>query len=751
MSESESQAIYAHSKESCEPDEWQLLEDHLRNVASRAAKFAASFGYENWGRALGLLHDAGKVSPAFQKRLHGSGERVDHSAPGAWEALRRYRSRLEDANGRLLAFAIAGHHGGMPNGICAGSEGRTPLVSRLSKEGVEKTAREFVDYAARVGLCLPEGSALEPLSLENLAIAGETNDTALARGIFSSSTCARMFFSCVVDADYLDTEWFMNPGAAAIRDGVARDDIAELSRRLDKHMEAVQASAVPSKVNEMRSKVLEACRSAAGWVPGIYTLTVPTGGGKTLASLSFALRHAMANGMSRVIYAIPYTSIVEQNARVFRSVLGDSNVLEHHSNVTYDLEEEANPQTIRLAKATENWDMPVVVTTAVQFFESLYACRSSQCRKLHNIAGSVVIFDEAQMLPVPYLRPCVWAISQLVEHYGVSAVLCTATQPALEPMFREFLPQIPVQELCLTDTCQWGIFRRVTFRQVGSLTWEELAAQLNAHGQVLCIVNTRKAAQEVYGRLDGVGNFHLSTLMCPSHRKAQLQEIRRRLKEGLPCRVVSTSLIEAGVDVDFPAVYREQAGLDSVLQAAGRCNREGRRPPEESLVHIFEGEEKAPPLFSTAIAAGKMAMSRHTDISSREAIHDYFSELLDLKGKEAQDKEGILPLIQSEFFPFRTVAERFHLIDSPTRTVYIPWGEGAELVEQLRAGGRGRMLFRQLGQYGVSIYEKHFVALDQAGDLEILENGAAILCNTALYSEKTGLSLDADSGKGLFI
>ena len=355
------------------------------------------------------------------------------------------------------------------------------------------------------------------------------------------------------------------------------------------------------------------------------------------------------------------------------------------------------------------------------------------------------------MIPIPYLRPCIWSISQLVANYNVSVVLCTATQPALETIFREFLPQVSMKELCPPDTCQWEMFRRVTFQRAGSLTWDELAAQLNTHSQVLCIVNTRKAAQEVYGRLNGTGSFHLSTLMCPCHRKEQLREIRRRLKAGLPCRVVSTSLIEAGVDVDFPTVFREHAGLDSILQAAGRCNREGRRSPKESIVHIFDGEGKIPPLFSAAIGAGKAVISRHNDITSQVAIHDYFSELLDLKGMDAQDKEQILPLIQSEFFPFRTVAERFHLIDSPVRTVYIPWGDGSELLQKLCAGSRERTLFRHLGEYGVSIYEQHFAALEMAGDIEVLENNVAILRNSSLYSEQTGLSLEADNGKGLFI
>lgn len=698
----------------------QSVLEHLQGTALLAGEFARPFGGEEQAKLAGFAHDIGKYSAAFQKRLFG-GTKVDHATAGTVEC---WKCRQ-----LFAAFAVAGHHSGLPNG---GSQSDGPdqatLWGRIKR--------------GECGMLEPYDSWAQEVTLPQAGVP----DFVMKKSGLELMFFTRMLYSCLVDADFLDTEAFM--------EGQSREacmvSIDELWERLKNYT----SDWFPPKgeLNRRRCEILKRCMGEGeSQSPGLFSLTVPTGGGKTVASLAFALAHAKKHGLRRVIYVIPYTSIIEQVAEVFRGILGTENVLEHHSNRLYDLEGEASPETVRLAKATENWDMPVIVTTAVQFFESLYACRSSQCRKLHNIADSVVIFDEAQMMPIPYLRPCVWAISQLVKNYGVSAVLCTATQPALEPHFQEFLPSVPVREICLPETCRWEVFRRTSFRQEGRLTWEELASQLNARQQVLCIVNTRKAAQAVYERLEGESSFHLSTLMYPNHRKQKLTEIRRRLTEGLPCRVVSTSLMEAGVDVDFPAVFRQLSGLDSILQAAGRCNREGKRPPEESIVHIFEGEEKTPPLFSAAIGAGRDAMSRHEDIASQAAIHDYFSQLLDLKGKAAQDKENILPLIQSDFFPFRTVAERFHLIDSPTRTVYIPLGEGKALVEQLRAGASSRKLFRQLGQYGVSIYEKHFAALEEAGDLEILEDGSAILRNMALYSEKTGLSLEVDSGKVLFI
>ena len=698
----------------------QTAAEHLNGTAERCALFAAPFGAEELGRLAGLSHDLGKYSMEFQRRLAG-GPKVDHATAGAFACWRMGQP--------LAAFAAAGHHGGLPDG---GTQGDSPDAGtfwgrmKRAERGMLPDCSPWTEEIALPSPAPPPCGA-EPLSL-----------------MFFT----RMLFSCLTDADFLDTEAFMD-GSPRPEHPAPLDDLWE---RLQRHISGWFPP--QGELNSRRCAVLEQCiRMGKTQPPGLFTLTVPTGGGKTVASLAFALAwaRAKARGLRRIIYVIPYTSIIEQTAQEFRTILGAENVLEHHSNAASEIDAEATPKTVRLAQAAENWDMPVVVTTAVQFFESLYANRPSQCRKLHNLAGSVILFDEAQLLPLPCLRPCVHAIAQLVQHYGASAVLCTATQPALGPLFAEFLPGRPAVELCPPELCPPESFRRVCFRQAGRLDWDTLSGQLQQHEQVLCVVNSRKSAQEIFTRLSGEGNFHLSTLMYPAHRRAKLEEIRRRLKEGLPCRVISTSLIEAGVDVDFPAVFREEAGLDSILQAAGRCNREGKRPVSESIVTLFRGEAAPPPLFQTAIGAGRMVLEQYDDIASREAIQAYFHTLLELKGAEAQDIYGILPKIRTELFPFQSVAERFHMIDSPTRTVYIPLGAGAELVGRLRAGERSRALFRQLGQYGVSIYENHFAALDQAGDLERLEDGSAILATLSLYSEETGLSLEADCGKAFFV
>ena len=694
----------------------QTVRAHLEGTARLCAAYAADFQGGEQGELAGLAHDLGKYSAGFQRRLSG-GPRVDHATAGAFACMKMGQP--------FAAFAAAGHHGGLPDG---GSQTDGPdsgsFFGRMNRAAQGR---------------LPDSSAWQSeLALPSSPLP-EMGDV-MTEGMFFT----RMLFSSLVDADRTDTAEFMS----GTPQEAERPSVEQLWDRFQAHIS--RWFPPQGALNAQRCAILERCiQEGERRGPGLFTLTVPTGGGKTAASLAFALAQARAHKLRRVVYVIPYTSIIEQTAREFRKILGADSVLEHHSNVQYDPEEALDAGL--LLRATETWDMPVVVTTAVQFFESLFSNRPSQCRKLHNLARSAVVFDEAQMLPLPCLRPCVWAIAQLVRRCQVSAVLCTATQPALTPLFRTFAPELAVTELCPPPVFSWDAFRRVTFRRAGTLDWEGLAAQLQARRQVLCVVNARKTAQEIFSRLTGEGNFHLSTLMYPAHRQAQLEEIRRRLAEGRPCRVISTSLIEAGVDVDFPAVFREEAGLDSILQAAGRCNREGKRPAADSPVTIFRGESAPPPLFAAAAGAGRSAMDRFQDPSAPEAVRAYFTQLLDLKGDQALDKEGILPLMKAELFPFRTVSERFHMLDSPTATVYIPLGEGAELVKDLRDGRYSLPLYRRLGRYGVSVYRRHLESLERAGDLERLEDGSFVLRNLSLYSPGAGLSLEAEGGQAQFI
>ncbi len=704
----------------------QTLSDHLRGTAELSASFAASFGAGEFGYYIGLEHDRGKACDAFARRLRG-GPRVDHASAGAVVCARR---KLW-----LGSACIAGHHGGLPEfGNVRDSATDPTLIGRIKKN--METAGTIPDTVSPASV--PTAEPYGPYDPDTLP----------------ASFWCRMLYSCLVDADYLDTEVFMLGHPAGRGE---HDDIQTLLTRLETHIRKWQDPQTP--LDRIRCDILQRCIAAGESERGLFTLTVPTGGGKTVASLAFALHHARKHGMKRVIYVIPYTSIIEQNAAVFRDILGDENVIEHHSEAVLPAGEDLRTAECRRALATENWDAPVIVTTAVQFFESMYADKPSKCRKLHNIADSVIIFDEAQMLPSGHLRPCVAAIANLVARFRATAVLCSATQPVLNDLFEEYAPGYPLTPIYEHTVPLYEALRRVTCRKLHDrLSSSELAEHLAAETQVLCVLNTRKAVQEVYRYLPEEGRYHLSTLMYPAHRKAVLAEIRARLSAGLPCRVVSTSLIEAGVDVDFPSVYRELAGLDSIVQAAGRCNREGKRPAQTSMVTVFECEgQSLPSLLGINIGAAREVMCCFEDLFSPDAIEGYFRAYRSLLGNHIDKASIIRHLSEGKAgcrLPFQTVAADFHLIDHNTQTVYIPQPSNERVTRALEAviAGRGhRGDHRLLGPYSVAVYEKHYMALLEAGDILPIDEGSAYLVNPALYDTASGLSLQVERGKAQFI
>lgn len=698
----------------------QLLKDHLEAVSSLAGEFASSFGFEEIAGLLGLCHDLGKYSDAAQNRLLRGGPRVDHTSAGALEAARLLRNNL-------FAYPVFAHHGGLMDGDAAQrASKRIPFQARLKGTPL--------DYSAfRSEITLPSVTAEPPFR-------------PLGQYGFSMSFLLRMLLSCIVDADFIDTEAFMQGGSVR-RGGYA--SIEALAARFQAHRESMKFRDSP--INQKRDSILRDCLRAAEDGRGLYSLTVPTGGGKTLSSLAFALRHAQKHGMQRVIYVIPYTSIIEQTAAIFADILGRENVLEHHAAVEYDNEDDIGR---RLYLSTENWDAPIVVTTNVQFFESLFAARTSKCRKLHNIANSVVIFDEAQMIPLPYLQPCVRAIAELVHNYCSTAVLCTATQPALDDIFP---PELPRKEIIRDPAELFSFFRRTQIRFVGAWEDAQIAETLREQSQALCIVSTRKQAQNLYSLLESEGTYHLSTLMFPEHRKAVLKEIRQRLKEGQECRVVATSLIEAGVDVDFPVVYRALAGLDSIIQAAGRCNREGKNSLESSEVIVFEpsADYFIPESQRQLISAMKIVAERFEDVSTMEAIRAYFTQVYTLRG-ELLDEKQVVPRFEegmkSQGFPFAAIAGEFKLIESDTKTILIPKEEKSkEYATRLRAGERARALLRDMGRYSVQVYDHDYKHLYELGMIEVLDAEIAILCDMAIYEETTGLCLSAEGGRGLLV
>ena len=731
---------YAHSGSSPDRDDWHPLAAHLENTGTRASEFLSLPGCGELGRAAGLLHDLGKYTKEFQARLAGDITRVDHSTAGARVAIERYGDKL----GKILAFCIAGHHAGLANGV--GGHRTRALTERLARPASN------LDPAWEEEIELPE---LTPPSLRPRDAAGVA---------FCASFLIRMVFSALVDADYLDTEAYFGEleGNAAPRG--QHPSLPELAKRLDSHLETLAAGAVASAVNDLRQEVLSHARRQAAEPPGTFTLTVPTGGGKTLTSLAFALTHAVRYGLSRVIYVIPYTSIIEQTAAVFRDALtaGGADevdfVVEHHSTFDEDrIGRREAKEKLRLAM--ENWDAPIIVTTTVQFFESLFANRPSRCRKLHNIANSIVILDEAQTLPLALLRPCVTALDELARNWRTSVVLCTATQPALAaPEFPGGFEQS--REIAPDPRRLYRAMKRVRIRQAGRMDDAEIAERLRASPQALCIVNTRRHARELYESVRELeGALHLTTLMCARHRREKLGAMQKRLREGRRVRLVATSLVEAGVDIDFPVVLRAEAGLESIIQAAGRCNREGRAPTGDVLVFRPADTErhKAPPEVSQLAAAARAVMRNCKDSLSLEAIEDYFRKVYWIRG-ESLDAKRILARIEdrrsSLDFPFEDIAAEFRLIESAMVPVIVPYSseDGADrtaerLVQELGWVDRPGRVARLLQPYVVQVPPPARAALLAAGAARIVRESDfslqfVVLENLDLYRPEIGLTWD---------
>ncbi len=736
---------YAHSIQGEPEAHWQRLSEHLQTVGRLAASKAVHFDAADMAGCAGLLHDLGKYCPEFQQRLRGAATRVDHATWGAKIAVEKYGQL-----GTLLAYAIAGHHAGLANGGEELDSRITPLVDRLRRK-----LETELDEVWREEVTLRDKLSFPALSITP------------GQDAFQLAFFGRMLYSCLVDADFLDTEAFYVAAEGRSPRNTDFPGLPQLQKTLSAYLSQPRFQN-PEGINKVRAHILKEVRSAAAEAPGLFSLNVPTGGGKTLTSLAFALDHAVQHGLRRVILVIPFTSIVEQNAAVFREALGalgEQAVLEHHSAFSAEQQQYADPDSReKLRQAAENWDAPIIVTTAVQFFESLFANRSSRCRKLHNIANSVVILDEAQTLPLKLLKPCVAAINELALNYKSSVVLCTATQPALyeEDGFKGGLKKADVRELAPEPETLHRQLERVTVKHVGPLTDDELSAQLSAQQQVLCIVNNRRHARSLYEQIRRYpGSFHLTTAMCARHRSETLARIRERLKDGLPCRVVSTSLIEAGVDVDFPQVFRAEAGLDSIAQAAGRCNREGKLSASESAVNVFSvaSDWSAPPELEQYAQACATVFRRYPDAPlSLAAIRDYFCDVYWVKEKEL-DAHRILKNIENggvAGIPYEWMARRFQLIESNMRPIIVPYiaedesaaqSKIADLLEKLAWADYPAAIAKDLQRYLVQVPEHGFRALVQAEAVQAINpqrfgEQFMELVKPDLYDQDCGLSWD---------
>ena len=740
--------------------ETQPLLDHLHGVAELAQSYAERITDDpelgEIGYLLGLLHDLGKYQDGFQRYIRQqsgldptlSGWRTPHSPAGA-----HYAYDLKQVGGnqqllKILSLCIGAHH----RGLYDASEWKGQVVdSSDTKRAVANLVKGLQ----------PEASQLEELlhkaSLDKVAKAWNKIDED------DYQLLIRMLFSCLVDADCLDTERFMSPDKSLVRQS-AKASLEQMRAQLE---ESVSHFNREGRINEARAAFLDQCRNHGRTAQRkIYSLTLPTGAGKTVSSMMWALEHAIAQGCERIIYVIPYTSIITQTAQTFRDIFGANQVLEHHSDV--DVKERPDEALEYTKLMTENWDVPLVVTTNVQFFESLYAHRVSRCRKLHNICNSVVVFDEVQMFPPRLLNPILRVVESLHSAFRVEPLFCTATLPVFDENILSdskrighefFFLKEPVQEVVPYDAKLFAPFDKVRYHwDPLRLSTEELAEQLAQHESFLCIVNSRKDAARLYAALKAQdksceGLIHLSRRMCSAHIQERIEEIRRRLKAGEPVRVVSTQLVEAGVDLDFPVVYRAMAGLDSVMQAAGRCNREGRMA-EPGEVYIFRLTDGTDTLGEMSWAQGaledRLDRLAEQGAPQREEIERYYKAFYNDVGSfdNKKDKE-VSKLLWDEGddrceglrFDYETASEYFRYIENQDTPIVIPYGDaGKAIIKKLQSNiPLTRQEYRQMNRLTISLYENDCLTLGSS--ISVSESGIAYLTDDKLYSTETGIQI----------
>ncbi len=757
--------LIAHSRN--ESDEWHELAAHLRKVAALAHEFADAWGDGLWAELAGAWHDLGKARDGFQRHvrrdadahIEGANRRErSHSAAGALHARAELLAALGPQAGaplgRLLEYLIAGHHAGLADWNSADG---AALAPRLASEAAQQEYAEARAAWQREGLvpaALPAAAELIAAA-RRLFAAPATGESPLAR-----SLALRMLFSALVDADFLDTEVHFDAERSARR--AQFPPLADYRERLDRHLDAMAArlqagGGATHPVQQARATVLAACRDKAAEPPGVFSLNVPTGGGKTLSSLAFALHHAERHGLRRVIYAIPYTSIIEQTAAVFAGVFGDEALIEHHSQA--DAGDGDETRATRLA--AENWDAPLIVTTNVQLFESLFAVRTSRCRKLHRLAGSVIVLDEAQMLPPDFLQPILHVLNALLARYRISLLLCTATQPDLQGFSsgdaRKGLRGLPPPRAIIEAPERLaGQLRRTRLHWPADLQTPTdlptLAERIAAEPSALAIVNTRRDAFDLCQLLlsrEPTAALHLSAAMCGAHRAEVVAELRRRLATGEPLHVVATQLIEAGVDVDFPVVFRALAGLDSIAQAAGRCNREGRLA--EGQVHVVVRPIPQPLAQLRAAAEATRSLQALGQLGPHPVPADFEHYFRLLYGRLALDRHGIVEDLcdrdRGLRFQFRQAADKFRLIDDEDQSgLLIPLHEvlGGHaqlpaLIARLTAGDVDRWLLRAVQRYVVNLRRRELDKLQLSGAVKPLACGLYLLEHHARYDRRFGL------------
>lgn len=709
--------VFAHYDR--DAGEGEPLHEHLKLVADRAAEFASSFSASVEAQIAGLLHDLGKSGEAFQRRLKGEISRVDHWSAGAWQALQLYQ-----ASGVAIALAIQGHHLGLQS---------------ASKDALQKLSPDYLQqHPLKLTLSYATPDRLRAAGIELPAKSELTSLYQWGVNNASSMLDVRMLFSALVDADFLETEaWFNRDeqGSRRYRPPALELEPEQALAALEDYVhELASRSTASPQIQALRSELFFECVAAGQYTPGIFTLTAPTGSGKTLAMLGFALAHAKHHGLKRIIVVLPYLTLIEQTARVYRQVFrkfvseGDMPryICEDHSLASSKADttgtlSDFNPEDL----LSENWDAPVIITTNVQFLESLFSNRPSACRKLHRLARSVILFDEVQTMPLCLVVPSLGALSHLVTKYGTTVVFATATQPAFSHLHDAVRKQASSgwqpREIVSNASALFYMAKRsrIILQKDGeAAAWDEIADSLASEAQVLCVVNTKKQAKRLFQAVKAKrGNvFHLSTNMCPLHRSRTLEQVRSLLEHGRPCCLISTQCVEAGVDIDFPAVFRCLGPLDAIAQAAGRCNRNALW--DSGKVYIFRPQDEAYPddayRQATDIAISLLNRKRVTNLDTADLglFTEYYRDLYSLRGisQSESNKDPLLEAIRRE--DFVEVSRRYRVIPRYTISVVVPYEkeEYSKLVEHVRQNGLSYQWIISARPHTVSLYRPRSVS-----------------------------------------